>query len=227
MKKYVCEFIGTAVLVLFGCGSAAIAGGVLGTLGIALAFGLSVVAMSYVIGNISGCHVNPVVSLAMLINKKMDAKDFICYVIAQILGAIAGIAILYTIMINSGLEIDVQGLGANGFDTASSVNLSMIGAIITEVVLTFVFIFTVLGVTSDEKKSSVTGIVIGLALALVHIVGIPLTGTSVNPARSLAPALFLGGEALEQVWVFIVAPLVGAALAAVAYKFLAKKEESK
>ncbi len=227
MKKYVCEFIGTAVLVLFGCGSAAIAGGVLGTLGIALAFGLSVVAMYYVIGNISGCHVNPAVSLAMLINKKMDAKDFICYVIAQILGAIAGIAILYTIMINSGLEIDVQGLGANGFDTASSVNLSMIGAIITEVVLTFVFIFTVLGVTSDEKKSSVTGIVIGLALALVHIVGIPLTGTSVNPARSLAPALFLGGEALEQVWVFIVAPLVGAALVAVAYKFLAKKEESK
>ena len=227
MKKYVCEFIGTAVLVLFGCGSAAIAGGVLGTVGIALAFGLSVVAMSYVIGNISGCHVNPAVSLAMLINKKMDAKDFICYVIAQILGAIAGIAILYTIMINSGLEIDVQGLGANGFDTASSVNLSMIGAIITEVVLTFVFIFTVLGVTSDEKKSSVTGIVIGLALALVHIVGIPLTGTSVNPARSLAPALFLGGEALEQVWVFIVAPLVGVALAAVAYKFLAKKEESK
>ena len=227
MKKYVCEFIGTAVLVLFGCGSAAIAGGVLGTLGIALAFGLSVVAMSYVIGNISGCHVNPAVSLAMLINKKMDAKDFICYVIAQILGAIAGIAILYTIMINSGLEIDVQGLGANGFDTASSVNLSMIGAIITEVVLTFVFIFTVLGVTSDEKKSSVTGIVIGLALALVHIVGIPLTGTSVNPARSLAPALFLGGETLEQVWVFIVAPLVGAALAAVVYKFLAKKEESK
>ena len=227
MKKYVCEFIGTAVLVLFGCGSAAIAGGVLGTVGIALAFGLSVVAMSYVIGNISGCHVNPAVSLAMLINKKMDAKDFICYVIAQILGAIAGIAILYTIMINSGLEIDVQGLGANGFDTASSVNLSMIGAIITEVVLTFVFIFTVLGATSDEKKSSVTGIVIGLALALVHIVGIPLTGTSVNPARSLAPALFLGGEALEQVWVFIVAPLVGAALAAVAYKFLAKKEESK
>lgn len=227
MKKYVCEFIGTAVLVLFGCGSAAIAGGVLGTVGIALAFGLSVVAMYYVIGNISGCHVNPAVSLAMLINKKMDAKDFICYVIAQILGAIAGIAILYTIMINSGLEIDVQGLGANGFDTASSVNLSMIGAIITEVVLTFVFIFTVLGVTSDEKKSSVTGIVIGLALALVHIVGIPLTGTSVNLARSLAPALFLGGEALEQVWVFIVAPLVGAALAAVAYKFLAKKEESK
>ena len=223
MKKYVCEFIGTAVLVLFGCGSAAIAGGVLGTLGIALAFGLSVVAMYYVIGNISGCHVNPAVSLAMLINKKMDAKDFICYVIAQILGAIAGIAILYTIMINSGLEIDVQGLGANGFDTASSVNLSMIGAIVTEVVLTFVFIFTVLGVTSDEKKSSVTGIVIGLALALVHIVGIPLTGTSVNPARSLAPALFLGGEALEQVWVFIVAPLVGAALAAVVYKFLAKK----
>lgn len=227
MKKYVCEFIGTAVLVLLGCGSVAIAGGILGTVGIALAYGLAVVAMFYAIGNVSGCHINPAVSLAMLINKKIDVKDFICYIIAQILGAIAGIAILYTIMVNSGLEIDIQGLGANGFNTASSVNLNIVGAIITEVVLTFIFIFTVLGATSEEKKNSVTGIVIGLALTLVYILGIPLTGASVNPARSLAPALFLGGEALQQVWVFIIAPLVGAALAAVAYKFLAKKEENK
>lgn len=153
MKKYVCECIGTAVLVLFGCGSAAIAGATLGTLGIALAFGLSIIAMYYIIGNVSGCHINPAVSLAMLITKKMDVKDFVCYVIAQILGAITGIGILYAIMTNSGLEIAIQGLGENGFDTASSINLSMVGAIITEVVLTFVFIFTILGVTSDEKKS--------------------------------------------------------------------------
>ena len=226
MKKYLCEFIGTAVLVLFGCGSAAIAGGSLGTLGIALAFGLSIVAMAYVIGNISGCHINPAVSLAMLINKKMTVKDFICYVVAQVLGAILGIGILYAIMVNSGLDIAVQGLGANGFGEASSVNLNMMGAILVEIVLTFVFIYTILGVTSDESKSSVAGIVIGLTLAFVHIMGIPLTGTSVNPARSLAPALFLGGEALKQVWVFIVAPFIGSAIAAITYKFL-NKEESK
>ncbi len=226
MKKYVCEFIGTAVLVLFGCGSAAIAGQTLGTLGIALAFGLSIVAMAYVIGNISGCHINPAVSLAMLINKKMTVKDFIGYVISQVLGAIFGIAILYAIMACSGLDVGVQGLGANGFNSASSVGLNMVGAILVEVVLTFVFIYTILGVTSDDKKSSVAGIVIGLTLAFVHIMGIPLTGTSVNPARSLAPALFLGGEALKQVWVFILAPFVGSAIAAVVYKFL-NKEESK
>lgn len=222
MKKYVCEFIGTAVLVLFGCGSAAVAGGVLGTLGIALAFGLSIVAMAYVIGNISGCHINPAVSLAMLISKKMSVKDFVFYVIAQVLGAIAGIGILYAILSNCG--VGVANLGANGFDAASSVNLNMIGAIIVEIVLTFVFIYTILGVTSDESKSSVAGIVIGLTLAFVHIMGIPLTGTSVNPARSLAPAIFLGGEALKQVWVFIVAPFVGSALAAYVFKFLNKQK---
>ena len=226
MKKYICEFIGTAVLVLFGCGSAAIAGQTLGTLGIALAFGLSIVAMAYVIGNISGCHINPAVSLAMLINKKMTIKDFIGYVIAQFLGAIAGIGILYYIMTCCGFDIAAQGLGANGFDSASSVNLNMIGAIIVEAILTFVFIYTILGVTSDESKSSVAGIVIGLTLAFVHIMGIPLTGTSVNPARSLAPAIFLGGKALSQVWVFIVAPFIGSAVAAITYKFLNKTENN-
>ena len=225
MKKYVCEFIGTAVLVLFGCGSAAVAGATLGTLGIALAFGLSIVAMAYVIGNVSGCHINPAVSLAMFIDKRISAKEFAFYVIAQVLGAIAGTAILYLFMVNSGLDVLTQGLGANGFDSLSSVNLNMFGAIIVEIVLTFVFIFTVLGVTADESKSSVAGIVIGLTLAFVHIMGIPLTGTSVNPARSLAPALFLGGEALAQVWVFIVAPFVGAALAALVYKFTIKKDK--
>lgn len=223
MKKYVCEFIGTAVLVLFGCGSAAIAGGTLGTLGIALAFGLSIVAMAYVIGDISGCHINPAVSLAMLINKKMTVKDFALYVVSQVLGSIAGIGILYSIINLSGLNIADTGLGANGFgEGISAVDLNMIGAIIVEIILTFVFIYTILGVTSDDKKSSVAGIVIGLTLAFVHIMGIPLTGTSVNPARSLAPALFLGGKALSQVWVFIIAPFVGSALAAVTFKFLNK-----
>ncbi len=226
MKKYVAEFIGTAVLVLFGCGSAALTGGIggtLGVLGIAMAFGLSIVAMAYVIGNISGCHINPAVSLAMLINRKMSIKDFCFYVLAQVLGAILGIAILYAIVVNSGLAVADTGLGANGFGDASAVGLNVYGALIVEVVLTFVFIYTILGVTSDEKKSSVAGIVIGLTLAFVHILGICLTGTSVNPARSLAPAIFLGGEALAQVWVFIVAPFVGSALAAVLFKFLNKE----
>ena len=224
MKKYLCEFIGTAVLVLFGCGSAAIAGGTLGTLGIALAFGLSIVAMAYVIGNISGCHINPAVSLAMLINKKITLKEFAFYVIAQVLGAILGIGILYGIMAaSSDLDVAVNGLGANGFGDASSVGLNVWGAILVEIILTFVFIYTILGVISDENKSSVAGIVIGLTLAFVHIMGIPLTGTSVNPARSLAPAIFLGGEALKQVWVFIVAPFIGSALSAVTFKYLNKE----
>lgn len=224
MKKFVCELIGTAVLVLFGCGSAAIAGGTLGTLGIALAFGLSIVAMAYVIGNVSGCHINPAVSLAMLINKKMTVKEFILYVVAQVIGALVGIGILYAIISLSGLNVADTGLGANGFDSASAVKLNMLGAIIVEIVLTFVFIYTILGVTSDDNKSAVAGIVIGLTLTFVHIMGIPLTGTSVNPARSLAPALVLGGQALKQVWVFILAPFVGSALAAVTFKFLNKEE---
>ncbi len=222
MKKYVCECIGTLVLVLFGCGSAAIAGGALGVLGIALAFGLSIVAMAYIIGSVSGCHINPAVSLAMLINKKMTLKDFAFYVLAQIVGAIAGITILYAIMKCAGAD-KIASLGQNGFGDASAVGLNMLGAIIVEVILTFVFIYTILGVTSDEKMGAVAGIVIGLTLAFVHIMGIPLTGTSVNPARSLAPAIFIGGEALKQVWVFIVAPFVGSALAAITYKFTAKK----
>lgn len=233
MKKYLCEFIGTAVLTLFGCGTAVVTGGLtagtdiatttIGVLTIAMAFGLSIVAMAYVIGNISGCHINPAVSLSMLISKKMSVKDFIGYVIAQCLGAIAGIGILYFIGSNSNLG--VSGLGANGFGDASFVHLNMAGAIVVEIILTFVFIYTILGVTSDEKKGAVAGIVIGLTLAFVHIIGIPLTGTSVNPARSLAPAIFLGGEALKQVWVFIVAPFVGSALAAIVYKFLNKVED--
>lgn len=224
MKKYIAEFIGTFTLVLFGCGSAAIAGAKLGTLGIAFAFGLSIVAMAYSIGNVSGCHINPAVSFAMLLSGKMSTKDFAGYVVAQVAGAIAASAVLLMIITQSGLgDVATVGLGQNGFGSASSVGLSMCGAVTVEIILTFVFLMTILGVTSSEKTSSVAGLVIGLCLTFVHIMGIPLTGTSVNPARSLAPAIFLGGEALSQVWVFIVAPLVGAALAAFVWKAISEE----
>ncbi len=216
MKKYIAEFLGTLVLVLFGTGIAVVSGGDL--VATSLAFGLAIVACAYVIGNISGCHVNPAVSLAMLISKKLSVKDFICYVVSQILGAIAGSAILFFILSNT--DLGTTALGANFYGELSANNISLAGAIVTEVVLTFVFIYTILGVTSDENKSSVAGIVIGLTLTFVHLIGIPLTGTSVNPARSLVPAIFLGGEAIKQIWVFIVFPLVGAALAAGTYRFL-------
>ena len=221
MKKYISEFIGTCVLVLFGCGTAVVtAGSIVPT---ALAFGLSIVAMAYVIGNISGCHINPAVSLAMLINKKMTVKEFCFYVIAQVLGAFFGIALLKIIL--SGTLIGTEALGANGYGALSSTEISLFGAILVEVILTFVFIYTILGVTSDDKNGAVAGIVIGLTLAFVHILGITLTGTSVNPARSLAPAVFLGGDALKQVWVFIVAPFAGSAGAAYTFKFLNKESK--
>ena len=222
MKKYICELIGTMVLVLFGCGSAAIAGTVLGNLGIAMAFGLSIVAMAYVIGDISGCHINPAVSIGMWIDGRMEIKDLILYIVFQCIGAVIGIGIL-AVLINSAPGLGgymTTGLGQNGFGAASSVGLNIYGALITEIILTFVFVFTVLGVTRSEKTSAVAGIVIGLTLAFVHIMGIPLTGTSVNPARSLAPALIIGGEALQQVWVFIVAPIIGAIIAGLLHKGL-------
>ena len=226
MKRYVSELIGTMVLVLFGCGSAAIAGSVLGTLGIAMAFGLSIVAMAYVIGDISGCHINPAVSIGMWIDGRLEAKDLLFYIIFQCIGAIIGIAILVAI-INSTPSLGgylTTGLGQNGFGTASSVGLNVVGAILVEIILTFVFVFTVLGVTKKAENATVAGIVIGLTLAFVHIMGIPLTGTSVNPARSLAPALFIGGQALQQVWVFILAPIVGAVIAGLLHKGLISED---
>ena len=229
MKKYVAELFGTFVLVFFGCGSAVVLGGFtggtgagfLGVLPIALAFGLAIVAAAYAIGNISGCHVNPAVSLAVWMNGGINTKDFIGYVIAQIAGAFAASGALAFIISNSALT---ASYGANGFNELSGLGLGMKGAIVVEVILTFVFVLTILGVTSSEKTSNIAGIVIGLTLAFVHIIGIPLTGTSVNPARSLAPAVFTGGAALSQVWVFVLAPLVGAAAAALAFKFLNPKK---
>ena len=220
MRKYIAEFMGTLTLVLFGCGIAVVSGGNL--VATALAFGLAIVASAYAIGNISGCHVNPAVSLAMVISKRMEWKEFIGYVIGQVLGALAGTGILYLILTNT--DLGTLALGANGYEGLSATNITLLGAIITEVVLTFFFIYTILGVTSDKNKSHMAGLIIGLTLTFVHLLGIPLTGTSVNPARSLAPAIFLGGEALAQVWVFIVAPFVGAALAALVFKYLNKEK---
>ena len=217
IKKYLAEFIGTCVLVLFACGTAAVVGcsaeNGTGYLLTALAFGLVIVAMAYSIGNISGCHINPAVSIAMLVSGKMTLKDFIGYVIAQFAGATVGAALLMAFV---GKE---SGLGANGL-YKESIWLSLL----IEIILTFVFVIAILGVTSKESNSAVAGIVIGLSLTLVHILGISFTGTSVNPARSFGPALFVGGDALANVWVFIVAPLVGGVLAALVYKFLASKK---
>ena len=223
MKKYIAEFIGTLVLVLFGTGIAVVSGGDL--VATALAFGLAIVAEAYVIGGISGCHVNPAVSWAMYLLKKINGKEFCFYVIAQILGALAGTALLYAILV--GTSLGTAALGANGYGALSATNISLIGAICTEVVLTFVFIYTILGVTSDKKFDSIAGVIIGLTLTFVHLLGIQLTGTSVNPARSLAPALFLGGDALKQVWVFILSPLSGAALAAFVYKLMNEEPAKK
>ena len=218
MKKNAAEFIGTFVLTFMGCGSAVFLGcdpnG--GHLAVAFAFGLSIVAMAYVIGGVSGCHINPAVSLAMFIDKRLSAGEFINYIISQLLGAIAAGALLKAFTALGGINDLTGGLGSNGVANAGGIG----GALLVEVILTFIFIFTILGVTANEKNSAVAGIVIGLTLTFVHIVGIPLTGTSVNPARSIGPALFAGGAALTSLWVFILAPLAGSALAAIAYKKL-------
>lgn len=211
MKKYIAEFIGTFTLVLFGTGVAVVSGGNL--VATALAFGLAIIASAYVIGGISGCHVNPAVSLAMLIDKRITFKDFIGYVIAQIAGAFAGSGTLLFILKQSGVKS--PELGVNGFG-----DLTILGAFVVEAILTFIFIYTIMGVTKDKEKASVAPIVIGLTLTFVHLLGIGLTGTSVNPARSLAPAILEGGEALKQVWLFLVAPLVGGGLSAIVFKYL-------
>ena len=232
MKKYLAEFIGTFILVFLGTGTAVVLGGYtggtdtgfLGVLAIALAFGLSIVAGAYAIGHISGCHVNPAVSLAVLISGNITVKEFGGYVVAQVLGAFAGSSILTFIVASS---TSLEGFGANGYGELSAVGLNLSGALVIEVILTFIFVLAILGVTSSKATSHMGGIVIGLTLTLVHIIGIPLTGTSVNPARSLAPAIFAGGDALAQLWVFILAPLVGAALAAIVFKsFFVVKEET-
>jgi aquaporin Z len=220
MKKYIAEFLGTCVLVLFGCGVAVFSH--VDLTATALAFGLAIVAMAYTIGPVSGCHVNPAVSIAMAVNKRITWSEFVFYVIAQILGAIAGAALLFTIIKATGADPAGTGLGKNGYGT--TINLA--GALITEVVLTFIFVLVIVAVTAPKSNSSnKAGIIIGLTLTLIHLLGIRLTGTSVNPARSLGPALLLMGDAITQVWVFIVAPFIGGILAALFGKFVLGTEK--
>ena len=220
VKKYIAEAFGTMVLTLVGCGTAVVTGNVVA---IALAFGLSVVAMAYCIGPISGCHINPAITVGMLLNGRIEQKDAIFYIVAQFIGGIIGALLLWIIVGQTDFTVAQVGLGTNGFDDRSAFGISMLGAIIVEILLTAFFVLAALGVTSTKATAAQGGIVIGLALVLVHLMGINLTGTSVNPARSLGPAIFYAFEdtiALQQVWVFIVAPIIGAVIAAFLWKYL-------
>ncbi|NCC99202.1 MAG: aquaporin [Bacteroidia bacterium] len=231
MKKYLCELIGTFVLVFGGCGTAIFAGGNVGFLGVALAFGLTIVAMAYGIGGISGAHLNPAVSFGIYINGKMSGKDFGGYVIAQVLGGLLASAILFFIAKSANMGIGT--FAANGFDEFFSdadvlggyKQISMFGAFIVEALLTFIFLMVILGVTDEKNKAvnSFAGLAIGLTLTLIHLISIPLTNTSVNPARSIGQAIFSENTlALPQLWLFIAAPLFGAGLAGLLYKYLKK-----
>jgi aquaporin Z len=232
MKKYAAEFIGTFSLVLFGCGSAVISAisargpmGI-GLLGVSIAFGFAVVAMAYAIGGISGCHINPAVTIGVLTAGKMTVKDAIGYIIAQCLGAILGAAVLYLIASGhlGGFTMPEWGLGANGWGDGYLGHYNTLSAFVIEAVMTFLFIFVILGTTSKFGNSAMAGLAIGVTLMLIHLVTIPVTGTSVNPARSLGPALFSGGKALAQLWLFIVAPILGAIIAALVWKLGFDKE---
>ena len=215
-KKYAAELIGTMVLVLMGCGSAVLAGSFIGNVGIAFAFGLAVLAMVYAIGNISGCHINPAITVSMYAAGKIRAKDAAAYIVVQCLGGIIGAGLLYLIALgNPAYNLALNGLGQNQFAT-----FSMISAFAAEVVLTFIFLLVIFGSTSDNAPKGFAGVSLGLSLVLIHLVGIPVTGTSVNPARSLGPALFVGGTALSQLWLFWVAPLIGGLLATAVWKIL-------
>lgn len=222
--KYMAEFIGTMVLVLMGCGSAVIAGadgttGV-GLLGIAFAFGLSVVVMAYTIGPISGCHINPAISVSMLVAGKLSSKDTIGYIVSQMLGATAGAGILCAIACGKAdFTMGEWGLGSNGWGPGYLGEYSMVAAFIAEAVFTFIFLMVIFGSTSSQNTNGgFAGLAIGLCLVLIHIVGIKVTGVSVNPARSFGPAIFAGGNALSQLWLFFIAPITGGVLASLVWK---------
>lgn len=214
IKKFAAELIGTAVLVFFGCGAAVLAGfDVVGQLGIALAFGFAIVAMAYGIGPISGCHVNPAVSLGAFVAGRMSAKDMVVYWIAQFIGAVIGAIILGSIA-----KTGFAQLGQNGFAAGSPGGYGLQAALVFEIVATAIFLIAILGVTGAKGHGAFAGVSIGITLAVIHIVGIQVTGVSVNPARSFGPAILAGGQALSQLWVFIVAPLVGAVLGGLLFR---------
>jgi aquaporin Z len=229
-SKFSAELFGTLVLVLMGCGSAVIAGangttGV-GLLGIAFAFGLSVVAMAYAIGHISGCHINPAISIGMVISGRMKASEAVIYIIAQVLGAIAGAGILLLIASGKdGYSVAANGLGQNGYDAFSPAHYNLLSGFVAETVFTFIFLLVIFGSTSTKNiHGGFAGLAIGLSLVLIHIVGIPVTGVSVNPARSIGPALLVGGAAISQLWLFIVAPILGASLSAIVWRYVLERK---
>jgi aquaporin Z len=230
ITKFWAELFGTLVLVLMGCGSAVIAGangtsGV-GLLGIAFAFGLSVVAMAYAIGHISGCHINPAISIGMVTAGRMTMSEAWVYIAAQIIGAIAGAAILFVIASGKdGYSLATHGLGQDGYGASSPQGYSMLAGFIAETIFTFIFLLVIFGSTSTKNiHGGFAGLAIGLSLVLIHIVGIPVTGVSVNPARSIGPALLVGGTAITQLWLFIVAPILGSILSAVVWRYLLERE---
>ena len=226
MKKLAAEFIGTFWLVLGGCGSAALAcnfpGAGIGFLGVSLAFGLTVLTIAYSLGHISGAHLNPAVSIGLWIGGRFESKDLAGYIVAQILGAIAAAGVLYVIVTGNGSAIG--GFAANGYGEHSPGGYNLASALVTEVVMTFIFLIIILGSTDDKAPKGFAGIAIGLGLTLIHLISIPVTNTSVNPARSISQALFVGDWALAQLWLFIVAPIAGAILAGVVYKWLSRKK---
>ncbi|KQC29592.1 aquaporin Z [Flagellimonas eckloniae] len=224
MKKLIAEFIGTLWLVLGGCGSAVLAAAFpelgIGFVGVALAFGLTVITMAYAIGHISGCHLNPAVSIGLAIGGRFDKKDLLPYIIAQVMGAIAGAGILYTIA-SGKVGFEAGGFAANGFGEHSPGGYDMISAFITEVAMTFMFLIIILGATHSKAPKGMAGLAIGLGLTLIHLISIPVTNTSVNPARSTSQALFADGSwAIPQLWLFWIAPILGAIIAGVVYKYL-------
>ena len=217
-KKLIAEALGTLILVLFGCGAAVIAGPAIGFTGIALAFGLAIVAAAYGLGAISGAHLNPAVSLGMVAAGRMSVGDFIGYAVAQIIGATLGAGILYLIASGKAdYTIAGNGLGQNGYGAGYLGEYSLSAALIFEAVMTFIFVTVILGATATGAPGAMAGLAIGLTLAAIHLVGINVTGVSVNPARSIGPALFVGGKAMAELWVFIVAPLAGGLLAGLAH----------
>ena len=235
MKKLVAEFIGTLWLVLGGCGSAVLAAGYselgIGFVGVSIAFGLTVVTMAYAIGHISGCHLNPAVSIGLWIGGRFDRKELLPYIGSQILGGIAGAGILYLIVTGQDGFESIGGFAANGYGEYSPSHINGVGgfgmmsALVTEIVMTFMFLIVILGATHSKAPKGMAGLAIGLALTLIHLISIPVTNTSVNPARSTSQALFVGDWAIDQLWLFWVAPIVGAILAGIVYKYLSPETE--
>ncbi len=224
MKKLIAECIGTFWLVLGGCGSAVLAASFpdvgIGLVGVSLAFGLTVVTIAYSLGHISGAHLNPAVSIGLLAGGRFKSKELLPYIVAQIIGAIVAAGVLYIIATGNGS--DIGNFAANGYAEHSPGSYSMPAALLTEIVMTFMFLIIILGATDERAPKGFAGLTIGLALTLIHLISIPVTNTSVNPARSISQAIFVGGWALEQLWLFIAAPIVGAVLAGLVYEKLAK-----